>query len=233
MPRKAPTEPFGYNREGKPICNAALKAGGRCQQTRISKVNFRCRMHSGTVVRGVANPNTRTGRYSTDLPERLVSRYETLMGDDTLLSLRNDIALLGASIGDELAEIKKAESEPDIEAFIGMTEKIVREWKTWDWTRMDREMDALLEVARGRRRREQAMLNVRSLIRDKALLVAQENKLLADRESMIPLDQVILLFRAIAGVVRREVRDVETLRTIEGEFTRIVRAADTPKALGG
>lgn len=231
MPKKRPTEPFGFNKDGKGVCFAKLKGGGRCQQTRINPRTFRCRMHNGQAQSGAAASNFKTGRYSQDLPTRLLSRYEDLMTDDTLLSLRNDIALLGASIGDELAEIKKAEAEPDIEAFIGMAEKIATDWKTWDWTRMDREMSQLIEVAKGRRDRQQAMFNVRGLIRDKAALVAQENKLLEQRESMIPLDQVIILMRAIAGIVRREVRDPDTLRIIEGEFTRVMTTADQKRAV--
>jgi len=183
-------------------------------------------MHGGKTPRGISNPNTKTGRYSQDLPTRLLGRYQNLMTDDTLLSLRDDIALLGAAIGEELEEIKRAEAEPDLETLIGMAERIAKDWQGWDWTRMDREMADLIEVAKGRRNRQQVMYNVRSLIRDKAALIDQENKLLADRDSMIPLDQVILLMRAIAGVIRREVRDPDTLRAIEAEFTRVVTVAD-------
>ena len=216
-------------RDAKP-CGASTRFGTPCRQPGM-RPSGRCRMHGGKTPRGISNPNTRTGFYSKDLPTRLLSRYEDLLADDTLLSLRSDIALLGAAIGDELEEIKKAEAEPDLEAFIGMAERIARDWQTWDWTRMDKEMADLIEVAKGRRNRNEAMSTIRSMIRDKAALIAQENKLMADRDSMIPLDQVILVMRAFAGVVRREVRDPDMLRTIEAEFARVVQAADQPKAL--
>ena len=211
-------------RDAKP-CGARTRIGTSCGQPGM-RPSGRCRMHGGKTPRGISNPNTKTGRYSQDLPTRLLGRYQNLMTDDTLLSLRDDIALLGAAIGEELEEIKRAEAEPDLETLIGMAERIAKDWQGWDWTRTDREMADLIEVAKGRRNRQQVMYNVRSLIRDKAALIDQENKLLADRDSMIPLDQVILLMRAIAGVIRREVRDPDTLRAIEAEFTRVVTVAD-------
>jgi hypothetical protein len=216
-------------RDVKP-CGARTRFGTPCRQPGM-RPSGRCRMHGGRTPRGIANPNTKTGRYSQDLPTRLLGRYENLMTDDTLLSLRSDIALLGAAAGDELAEIKKAEAEPDAEAIIGMAEKIAAEWTGWDWTRMNRECEALVAAARGRQNRQQAMASVRSLIRDKAALIAQENKLLEQRDAMIPLDQVVLVMRALAGVVRREVRDPDTLRSIQAEFARVVQATDQPKML--
>jgi hypothetical protein len=188
-------------------------------------------MHGGKTPRGISNPNTKTGRYSADLPTRLLGRYEDLMTDDTLLSLRNDIALLSAAIGDELSEIKKAEAEPDLDALIGATENIANNWMMWDRTRIDRELADLIEVAKGRHNRADAMASIRSLISDKADLIAQENKLMADRDTMIPIDQIMLILRATAGVIRREVRDPQILRNIESELARILVAADEPRPL--
>lgn len=228
MPQKPATEPFGYKADGTPICYARLKRGGRCQNTAISRVNFRCRMHSGTKdrMRGINAPNLKTGLYSADLPTRLLGRYEALMEDDTLLSLRNDIALIGAAIGEELEEVKRAEAEPDLEAFIGQAEKVAANWLSWDRTRMDKEMADLIDVAKGRNRRVQAMYNVRSLIRDKANLITAESKLMAERDAQIPVDQVMLILRAIAGAIRRTVKDPDQLREIEGEMARVLVAAD-------
>jgi hypothetical protein len=224
--------PFAYNEKGEPICGAKTRNGSKtCKQTRIDKVNFRCRMHGGVMRRGIANASTKTGRYSVDLPTRLLGRYENLMADGTLLSLRDDIALVGANIGEELATLKADEETPDMDVVIGKVEAIADNWKSWDWTRMDREMSELADAVKGRQQRQQAMSRIRSLIKDKAALVAQENRVLLEREAMIPVDQVMLLMRALTGVVRRVVRDPRILGEIEVEFSRVVRS-DAPAIPG-
>lgn len=204
-------------------CDARTRVGGRCRQPGM-RPSGRCRMHGGKAVRGIANKNTVTGRYSTDLPTRLLGRYEGLMADGTLLSLRDDIALIGANIGEELEAIKAVEEEPDMEAVVGKIQTIADNWSKWDWTKMNEEMDALLDIAKGRQNRQDAMGRVRNLIKDKAALIQQENRMLLERDAMIPVDQVMLLMRALVGVVRRTVRDPQMLMTIEGEFSRVVGA---------
>src|SRR4051794_12837534 len=96
----------------------------------------RCRLHGGLTPRGLANVNTRTGRYSRDLPTRVLARYESALADPELLSVRDDVALLQGAITDVMAEVKEAETSPDLDAILGSVEKISAEWKGWDWTRM-------------------------------------------------------------------------------------------------
>jgi hypothetical protein len=217
---KFASEPFGYNENGKPICNAKTKNGKVCRNT-LLQPNFRCRMHGGKTPRGLASPNIKNGLYSADMPTRLLARYDDLMADGAVLSVRSDIALLGSAIGETLAEMKQSEESVDPEALVAAVERIADNWKSWDWTKMTAEMSALLDMAKGRVARQDSMNRVRSLIKDRAALVAQENKVLLDREAMIPVDQVLLLMRALTGVVRREVRDPKTLVAIEAEFTRV------------
>jgi len=104
---------------GKRICGASIKNGSRRCQTKQVLSNGRCRMHGGTVKRGLASPNTKTGRYSLDLPTRVLARYEAAMADPTLLSLKDDIALVQAAIAQTLDEIKDAEMRPDLDAILG------------------------------------------------------------------------------------------------------------------
>jgi hypothetical protein len=181
----------------------------------------RCRLHGGRTPRGLANANTRTGRYSRDLPTRVLARYESALADPELLSVRDDIALLQGAITDTLAELRDAENRPDLDAILGTVERIASSWKSWDWTRMDGELQKLKEAITGRQSQRQAMREIRELIREKASLIQQENRLLADRQQFITIEQFMLAMTAMGAAVRRLVDDPVTLRAIDGEFRRL------------
>src|SRR3954471_18287255 len=95
-------------------CKAKTRVGGECAQPRMLPAG-RCRLHGGRTPRGLANANTRSGRYSRDLPTRVLLRYESALADPQLLSVRDDIALLQGAITDVMAELKEAEVQPDLD----------------------------------------------------------------------------------------------------------------------
>lgn len=64
--------------------------------------NGRCRIHGGATPGGFASPHFKTGRYSKVLPAALRDRYEQARGDEDLLSLRDELALVDARIGEVL-----------------------------------------------------------------------------------------------------------------------------------
>jgi hypothetical protein len=178
-------------------------------------------MHGGKSPRGLASPLTRTGRYSRDLPTRVLARYESALADPELLSVRDDVALLQGAITDVMSEMKEAEARPDLDQILSSVERISSEWTGWDWTRMQGELDKLKESIVGQRSQRAAMREVRELIREKAQLVAQENRLLLDRQQMITVEQYLLGMRALGLAVRRLVDDPVKLRQIDVEFRRL------------
>src|SRR4051794_14907848 len=88
----------------QPICAAYSKRenkfGDHVCLGPVVEGRKRCRMHFGNVPRGMASPHTKTGRYSKDLPTRLLARYEEAMNDPDLLNLSSEIALLGARLSE-------------------------------------------------------------------------------------------------------------------------------------
>jgi hypothetical protein len=211
-------------------CGARTRNGaGPCRQPGMAP-SGRCRLHGGKSPRGLASPLTKTGRYSRDLPTRVAARYESALADPELLSVRDDIALLQGSIQQVMAEIREAEARPDFDAILGMVERISDGWRGWDWTRMSSELEALKDAITGQRQARAAMREVRELIREKAILVAQENRILVDREQMITVEQFLMAMRAMGAAVRRLVDDPEKLRLIEAEFRRLADRPDRGRA---
>jgi hypothetical protein len=204
------------------------KGGRRCQDTAVME-NGRCRRHGGKFLRGVNAAGYKTGRYSMDLPTRVAARYESALADPELLSVRDDIALLQGAITDVMAELAEAEARPDLDSILGSVEKISSSWQGWDWTRMNGELDALKGLITSKRAQATAMRDIRELIKEKASLVAQENRLLADRQQMITVEQFMLGMRALGAAVRRLVDDPATLRAIDVEFRRLASVPDREK----
>jgi hypothetical protein len=214
-----------------PACGARRRDGGRCRQPGMSP-SGRCRLHGGKSPRGLASPLTKTGRYSRDLPTRVAARYESALADPELLSVRDDIALLQGSIQEVMSEIREAESRPDFDAILGSVEEIAGNWRTWEWTQMDAAMEKLRSLIAGRVSQRQAMREIRELIKEKASLVSQENKILADREQMITVEQFLMAMRAMGAAVRRLVDDPKVLRSIDVEFRRLASVPDRDQDRG-
>jgi hypothetical protein len=207
-------------------CGARTRHGaGPCRQPQMQP-SGRCRLHGGKTPRGLANPNTRTGRYSADLPTRVAARYESALADPTLLSLRDDVAVLQAAITDVMGEIKIAESRPDFDAILESVEEIAGNWQTWEWTQMDAELQKLRNLIVNKQSQRAAMKEVRDLIKEKASLVSQENRMLVDREQMITVEQFLMAMQAMGSAVRRLVDDPKVLRSIDVEFRRLASVPD-------
>lgn len=218
---------------GKKVCGAKLKSGpGRCQCPIVSPVNGRCRIHGGTAKRGVANPRLKNGRYSLDLPTQVAARYESALSDPNLLSVRDDIALLQAAIADVMGEIKVAEARPDFDAILESVEEIAGNWQTWEWTRMQSELDKLRALIVNKQSQRTAMREVRDLIKEKADLISRENRMLLDREQMITVEQFLMAMRAMGAAVRRQVDDPRVLRSIDTEFRRLATVPSPRKYPG-
>jgi hypothetical protein len=53
---------------------------------------------------------------------RVAARYEAALADPELLSIRDGVALLQGAIGEIKADLKDAESRPDLDAILGSVE---------------------------------------------------------------------------------------------------------------
>lgn len=55
--------------------------------------NGRCRIHGGSSPSGLQHPSYKKGIYSEVVPKKIAQDYEQLLGDEELLSLRDEIAM--------------------------------------------------------------------------------------------------------------------------------------------
>lgn len=80
-------------------------------------------MHGGRQKRGIAHHKTVTGRYSSDIPTHLASRFHASQSDPDLLNLRTDIALIDSRIGELVATLVDTPSPDTWEAITELTEQ--------------------------------------------------------------------------------------------------------------
>lgn len=86
-------------------CTATSKRSGkRCRKPAMRGRSV-CMSHGGKTPRGVDSPHFQHGRYSRSIPDQLLETYEHARQDPRLLSLREDIAMVDATIGGLLQQL--------------------------------------------------------------------------------------------------------------------------------
>ena len=202
-------------------CGAQTRTGGRCRQPVITGRN-RCRMHGGKTPRGLANPNTRTGLYSRDMPTQMLARFEQAQKDRELLSLRADVALVTAVIGERLAEMEQAGQQVDWDKAIAKLDQLFDQGEAWSWERIQGELRGLGEMLRAKRNEQSIFSEIRSLIDQRARLVAQENRRLEDLKQTLTVEEAIVYAQVLAAIIRRYINDQKTLTAINRDFQQIL-----------
>lgn len=196
---------FREDENGKPICGAATRNGGRCRMPPMP--NGRCRLHGGLSKKGTEHPGFRTGRYSKYLPKELGIMADDFASDPNRLDQTAQMAILdamlvetlkdytmggGGSVWDELMkkreDYNRAKARQDTKSMVGMVNEI-------------------MEMISAGYTRFLASREAREIIDDRRKLTESERKRRIEEQSMIPVDQVILLLSKIGDSIKRHVPD--------------------------
>jgi hypothetical protein len=193
----------------------------RCRAPAMA--NGRCRIHGGLTPRGTALPQFRHGRYSKLLPARLADRYQEMLGDQDLTSLRNDLALTEARLIEALEQIRDGVSAAHVQAIRDAFERYVSLGPSIDpaheaaWTTLR----AAVETNRGVEDDTATWREVERLTDRKARLVAAEQRHLQAAQQTITVAQAMAYAAALADAVRQHVTDPHTLVAIVRDFEQL------------
>jgi hypothetical protein len=172
--------------------------------------NGRCRVHGGKIPHGFALPQTKHGRYSKYLPERLASRYEEAERDPNLLRLDGEIALIDVRLRTVLDGLGRGES-PDLWELL---QEVWADYEDGQATAIDRIGGIIAQgIAE-----QHTWKELRSLIRDRVRLVESERKRLVELNQMITAEQAMLFMAAVVDTVRRYVSDRDALAHIASDL---------------
>lgn len=220
-----------HNDSGRRICGAPLrkKPGRFCKSTLVMP-NGRCRIHGGKSLGGIASPTYKDGRYSKYIPKRLMDAASAAALDPDLLSLREEIGLVYARIGDVLSRVDTGESG-------AMWAKVKSAFASFDNARGNEdEFKALaalrLSIEAGYSD-SLAWGEIGELIEQRRKLVESEQKRLVAMNQMITAERAMLLFGAFAGILRKHVTDPQTLSAISSELGSLLNRGATIQADGG
>lgn len=209
------------NGTSRPTCGARTRDGGHCGNLPLED-RSRCRMHGGESLRGPRVNTFKDGMRSRVLPTRLLDRYQAALDDNTLLSLREDVALITTLLDDKLERWADSGSDPDWQDVFAQIDLIKTSFRSWEWERAEQELQLLVDRVQARRSEGVILDEVRSLIDQRAKLATQEHRRLIDLDQVLTVEQVVTIAAALAAVVREIVPDQRVHGQLEDGFARVL-----------
>jgi len=208
-------------------CTAKSKRSGQqCQQQAMHDRNV-CYMHGGKTPRGFSLPQTKTGRWSKDLPTALAARYASMESDDTLLSLRDDIRLSDALMRANFAKLATGESGEAWKlmkkAVDALTDGLNRE----DFPGMVKALREMRDVVDQRIAHHAAEDEIRTGLEQRRKLIETEQKLTLQGENAISVEKLMLLITAVGAIIRSNIHDAPTLSKIQNEIGLLISTPET------
>lgn len=191
----------------------------------FAMANGKCAVHGGKTPTGIAMPAFKTGRYSKYLPARLAGRYEQAVSDPELLALRDDIALLDTRIAQTVSALDTGESKEAWSSLFALWQQLDQDMSSLlddgeTPETMERTVAAIGETVRAGLSEGYVWSEIRGLLKERAALVAGEQKRLVDMQQYITSEQAMSFVGALMASVRRHVSDPAALTAIAADITR-------------
>ena len=189
-------------------------------------------MHGGTQPTGIASSNTIHGRYSKNLPTRLMERYSASLADNNQLALSDDLALLDSRLEDVLGKVDTGESGETWKALqdaVTEFDKAERGANNTDNERkqaeykFDREeaMRTIIVLVQAGMSDYAAWGEVKSLLEQRRKMAETETKRRVSMQQMITANEALLLQSALLDIIRRNVTDRDTLSIISRDIAAL------------
>ena len=197
---------------------------------------LRCRLHGGLTPRGVLSAAYKGRGYSKDLPTRLLDRMVDGLNDPELTSLRSEVALLDARLGELLESLADA-GTPD--AWSQVKDIVVGLRYVADRPDLDDREAALtglatrLEVAATvMAENTGAWKEIYLVIDRRRRTVGVELKREQQEEHTLMHSQALYFFQQLLLSVHEEVPDVDTRARLAARIAKLMNRPDpTPRAL--
>lgn len=197
--------------------------------------NGRCKMHGGKSLTGIASPVLASGRYSKNLPTRMMGRYAESRQESDQLALREDIALIDARLEDMLAKVDTGESgetwkalQESVHAFDAAERKAnyATTPDTRDRWKTEREeaMRTIIVLCQEGMADYAAWNEIKSLLEQRRKVSETEQKRLVAMQQMITAEQAMLMQSQVLDIIRRNVTDRSTLAAIASDFRSLAVA---------
>ena len=216
--------PKGHRHFGSLRCHAWSPNNGRqCMGlAMVSKGLDKCRTHGGTTPRGWDLPQSKTLRYSKDMPTKLLADYGRALADEDNLALNSEIALNEAMLSDALRRFDTGESGQLLrqirETYIEFREATAAKNKQAASRSFQRLDKLTMEGANVYGARREA----RVLIEQRRKLVEGEQKRRVAMSLMLSVNQAVALLGAVEGILRENIKDQKLLSRVGSALLELV-----------
>jgi len=208
---------------GRRYCNGTSKrTKGPCEANAM-KGREKCYHHGGKTPRGAALPQFKHGRYSKDLPSRLLADYEQTRSDEKLLEQREEIALVQARINDLIKRVDSGESGHlwnKLQETYQALEDAIRSQEPDDIRLALFEMKQL--ITRGvndYRAWQEAGVQVDRKMR----LVESERRRAIELQQTATAEQFLAFTSVVQHAILKVIKDTALLSQLQSEFTILFR----------
>lgn len=207
-----------YREDGKQICGARKRTGGRCQSPPMKGRN-RCIHHIGAGKNvGPDHPQWKDGRYSKYLPRGLNDDYLDARVDEDILNMREQYALLDARLRNVIQRSASGEAA-------ALWKQIGKEWKTFktaqrvgDVENMTKQLDVVDDLVRRGAGEAMAWEEIARIIEQQRKLGETEQKRLVAMQQMVNKNQLKAVMGRIADIVQQNTTDPKLLNAIATEI---------------
>lgn len=199
-----------------PRCTAIKASGEQCRAWAINGTT-KCARHGGKSLKGIAHPNFKHGKFVKYIPPRLRERFDESMKDQDLLEMRSSIALTDARVEDLLSRVDTGEAGKLWASAITVYNAMMAAVAGEEERKFQEKIRELGQILNQGSSDFAAWGEVFGLIEQRRRLVESEQKRLIAANSMIPVDQAMVLVSALLDIIKRNVEDQKTLSIISRE----------------
>ena len=202
-------------------CTAKAKSTGK-KCTRSAMPNGKCYVHGGATPKGIANPNTKHGRYSKDLPTRMLADYEAERTDPEILNLSEAIAVVRARQRELFRQVDKRGAA-------SLFNDLSQAWKEFEAAQRAKDGPAMAAImaevgqlikrgaADSAKWRE-----ITALMEQERKLTETEQKRRVSMQTMLTAEKGQLLVKALLASVNAHVSDKRALAAIGADIMALV-----------
>jgi hypothetical protein len=205
----------------RPICGAKTRNGGYCMKSPVAARN-RCRLHGGRSPRGIASPHFKDGKYTIELGGELSRRYQQALGDEKLLELRDEIALLEARIAELLKRVDTGESGATWRLIRTTYNNLRKAASANDQQKFAEELNELGRLITKGHSDYTTWDDIFKSVTVKRKLAESERKHLVETKQMMTAEEAYATLSFVVSVIKEEVSDQQALARISQKISAYV-----------
>lgn len=217
-------------------CGARLRASDppRYCQKNPMKGRERCRLHGGLSLRGIANPSYQGKGYTKDVPARLLERMLEAIDDPELTSLRTELALLDARMGEILGSLSERGHSEALAALSGAVVSLERVSAAPDMDNREEALEKAVLKARAAvddmRAEKQAWVEIYQLVDRRRRTAGVELKREEFLEHTMQHQQALWFFQQLLAAIHEIIPDQAVKERLAIKISKIMNR-EPPKAL--